>query len=488
MKNLDILFIHPPRNFEYFGVNGTKRSAYMLMPMGLIGFADLIEREGFSPRILNYTLERQLDGKFSLLRYLKTTNPRIVAVDLHWIMHAAGAMDTVRLVKKHVPNTFTLLGGFSATYYAKEIMRDYPFVDGIIQGDAEIPVVQLLKNPTSLDKVQNLVYRENGHIKDNGITYVAQEIDSLSFAKVKFIEHWEEYIKNSFKYSRNPFCLEIARGCPFNCIFCGGSRYSMHRMKMRDNVIFRSPRRVVDDIEELLSVSPIKTIFYGHGLYPATEPYFLEIQKLIRDEKVDVQAELEVWRLPVQRAFLEDFAKTYDRTRSLVWFSVRNFSTSYRKKFTTIFGKFDDSLNYTDAQLKNLVDACHEIGLINIIFWDSGYPYETPADAFRNNMKAFKFVVSDHGHKRRIGLLAEPMLVSPGCPADLFEKKIGIHVMTKSFKDQVALNLRQTMRVPPWDVSTNYRTKDLSSGAIYVLNKIMFMIYSYSYVPMIFFH
>src|SRR5271157_3070768 len=115
MKNLDILFIHPPRNFEYFGVNAKKRSAYMLMPMGLVGLADLIESEGFSPRILNYTLERQLDDKFSLLHYLKSTNPRIIGVDMQWVMHAAGAIDTVKFIKKHIPNMFTLLGGFSAT-------------------------------------------------------------------------------------------------------------------------------------------------------------------------------------------------------------------------------------------------------------------------------------------------------------------------------------------------------------------------------------
>jgi radical SAM superfamily enzyme YgiQ (UPF0313 family) len=488
MKNLDILFIHPPRNYEHLGVNSKKRSAYMLMPMGLVGMADLIEREGFSPKILNYTLERLLDDKFSLLKYLKKTNPGIVGVDLHWVMHSAGAMDTIRFVKQHLPNTFTLLGGFSATWYAKEIMKDYPYVDGIIQSDAEVPIIQLLNNKTSLDKVQNLMYRENGQIKDNGITYVAQEIDSLNFTRIKHIEHWKEFIEKSFKYTRNPFAIEMARGCSFNCIFCGGSKYSQHRMMKRDNVIFRSPGRVVDDIKELLSISPVKTIFYGHGLYPETEPYFMEIQKLLRDEKVDVQAELEVWRLPVSKEFIRDFVKTYDLTRSLLWFSVRNFSASYRKKYTTLLGKFDTSMDFTDAQLKAYVDAGHEFGLINVMFWDTGYPFETWADAFRNNIKALKFVVSNIGNKRRIGMLSEPMLVSPGCPADIFEDKLGLRVRTKTFADQLALNKHQTMKLPPWDIAANYQTKFLSRGQMYVMNKVMWLIYGSSYLPMIFFH
>ncbi len=488
MKNLDVLFIHPPRNYEYLGANLKKRSSYMLVPMGLVGLADLAEREGHSARILNYPLERMLDKGFSLRSYLARCNPEIVGVDLHWVVHSAGAIDTLRFVKKHFPNAFTLLGGYSATWYAKEIMETYDFVDGIIQGDAEAPVVQLLKNRKSLDKVPNLIYRENGKVKDNGISYVAGEIDSPNFARVKHIEHWREYIETSYKALRNPFSIEMARGCPFNCIFCGGSRYCMRRLVKREKVVFRSPRRVVDDIKELLAVSPSKALFFGHGVYPATEPYFMDINKLIRDERIDAQAELEAWRLPVSKRFIADFAKTYDRSRSIFWFSPRNFSATYRRKFSAVFGAVDDSLAFSDKQLYDFINDCSANRLINILFWDVGYPHETAADAFRNYAKALKVILYGQAKKKKVGLITEPMLVSPGCLADLFDARMGLRVRGKTFKEQLALNQKTVMRVSPWDVGYNYRTKAFSERALYLINKLTWFTYGYSFLPVVLFH
>src|SRR4030042_5235733 len=219
MPNLDVLFIHPPRNFKYLRTNSKRRSSFLLVPMGLFALADLLEREGYSAKILNYSLEYMLDRKFSLLQYLKIVNPRIVGVDLHWIVHSAGAIEILQFVKKHFPNTFTLLGGYSATFYAKEIMQRYEFIDGIIQGDAEIPLIKLIKQRSTLDKVPNLMYRLDGEIKDNSITYVAPELDSLNFAKLHHIEHWKEYLEKINKNLNYTFPIEVARGCPFNCIF-----------------------------------------------------------------------------------------------------------------------------------------------------------------------------------------------------------------------------------------------------------------------------
>ncbi|MHA1231604.1 MAG: hypothetical protein ACTSPQ_13240, partial [Candidatus Helarchaeota archaeon] len=80
MKYFDIIFIHPPRNFEYFNRNIKVRSSYFMMPMGLFGLADLLDRNGFSVKIINYTLEKIIDENFSLLKHLKNLNFKIIGV------------------------------------------------------------------------------------------------------------------------------------------------------------------------------------------------------------------------------------------------------------------------------------------------------------------------------------------------------------------------------------------------------------------------
>src|SRR5271157_3766788 len=483
MSNLDVLFIHPPRNFKYLSSNSNSRNSFLMFPMGLIGLSDLIEREGYSAKILDYTLEYLLDRKFSLGRYIKRANPSIVGVDLHWIMHSAGALEILEFVKTHFPDTFTLLGGYSATFYAKEILQKYDFIDGIIQGDAELPIIQLLKHRSNLNKVPNLIYRQEGRIKDNSITYVAQELDSLNFAKVQYIEHWSEYLDKTSKKMRFPFPIEVARGCPFNCIFCGGAKYSERRISRRDNVIFRSPRRVVDDIKEFMDLTRTNGIFYGHGVYPATERYFSEIQKLIREESLELHADLEVWRIPIRKSFLDDFTRTYLKSNSVIWFSVRNFSESFRKKINQLIGNFDNAFKFSNEQLNTFLNACREVGLRVILFYDLGNPFETISDTIKNILNCYKLGLLNLAHKRRVAMLSEPVHMSPGCPADLFEDKLGLRVLTKSFEERVKWNLKTPMRLTPWDVSVNYQTNIYSTRELNFLNRLVSGANYLSFVP-----
>jgi len=473
MKDYDIVLIHPPRNFEYLKSNIKSRSAYIIMPMGLFGLADLLDREGYSPRIINYTLEKILDQKFSIIRLLKNINVKVVGVDLHWVLHSAGAIDILKAVKKYFPETFTLLGGFSATYYSQEIMKDYNFIDGIIQGDAEIPLIELLKNLNNLEKVPNLIYRKNGKIHNNGIAYVAQELDSLNFAKLKFLDHWDEYINYMYKKMHTPWPVEMSRGCIFNCVNCGGCKVSCKRISNRKKLVLRSPSRVVDDIKELIELTNFKGVFYGHGVYPNTETYFMEINKLLRKEKLDIHADLEIWRLPLTKNFIRDFAITYNLDKSLLWFSVRSFSNPYRKKYTKFFGKYDDAFNFSNKDLKILMDNAKYYNIPLRLFWDAGNPYENGVDLLYNFVYALKILFNNISKKTRLSMWSEPINISPGCPVELYRDKFGVKMHVDTFKDYLELNRNSKMRLPPMDVNVNYKTNYITSRALNLINKIM---------------
>ncbi|OLS15058.1 MAG: Fe-S oxidoreductase [Promethearchaeota archaeon CR_4] len=455
--------------------------------MGLIGLVDLLDREGYSAKILNYTLEKMLDRKFSLGRYLRKAKPSIVGVDLLWIVHSAGAIEILQFIKKQFPNIFTLLGGLSATYYAKEIMQNYDFIDGIIQGEAEVPIIQLLKHRSSLHEVPNLIYRENGRIKDNQITYVAKELDSLNFAKLQHVEHWKEYTQLIDKKVHTPFPLELVRGCPFNCIFCGGSHFTNQKVVKREKTIFRSPQRVVDDIRELRNLFHVDLIHFGYGVYSGVEKYFLEIQKLIREEKLEMNAGLEVWRLPINRQFFQDFAKTYGTTKSVISYSPRSLSASYRQKFHSLIGRFDNSYAFSDDQFLSFLKNIHEIGLRVILFYDIGYPFETYYDIVKNLLGVIKINLQNFSQKRRIALYTEPIMITPGSPADIIGHQFGLRSYTRTFKAHLELNLRTPANATPWDVGVNYRTDAISSRGINYLIRAMWGINNLSYFSFLFF-
>lgn len=455
MKNLDLIFIHPPVNFQYLDKQSRFRSSFISLPMGVFALADLLEREGFGVKIINYPLEFIVHSNFSLINELKKNSFKVIAVDLHWILHSYGALEILRVVKKWFPTCFTLLGGYSASFFAREILRSYDYVDGIIRGEAESPIVELLRNLNSLENVPNLMYRKNGEIKENPISYVATEIDSLNFSRIKHLEHWKEYLEYMERYMGIRWPVEMARGCPYNCIFCGGGRTSSKILSNRDKAIFRSPQRIFDDIKYIVDLAKIDRIFYGHGVYKSTEKYFMETNRLIREEGLELGAEFEVWRLPVSQAFLKDFTKTYPG-KNQVMFSVRMFSESQRRRLSRILGPKDSSFNFTNAQLRGFLKSLNEYRIPALLFWDVGYPHENPLDILKNSFHALKIL------KYHASLLMEPMLVSPGSPVFLYHKELGLKLEVQTFQAYYEMMKTAMLGLNPLDRQMTFRTRFLS--------------------------
>jgi hypothetical protein len=219
-------------------------------------------------------------------------------------------------------------------------------------------------------------------------------------------------------------------------------------------------------------------VFYGHGVYPETEKYFMEIQKLLREEKLDIHADLEIWRLPLSKEFIRDFAKThsYYLNKSLLWFSVRSFSQAYRKKFTKLHKKFDNSFDFSNNDLKKLM---HDIKQYNIplrLFWDVGNPYETGLNLLDNFLYALKILINNISKNSKISMWSEPINVSPGCPIDLFSHHFGYRLHANNLKDYLMLNKKSRMRMPPIDVGVNFHTDYLATPGINMMNKLMVLL------------
>ena len=68
--------------------------------------------------------------------------------------------------------------------------------------------------------------------------------------------------------------LPIGRGCPFNCPYCGGGQRAQQNLAGRNEVILRSPEKVVDDISNIVYKYKVPSLFFGHGTYPANLKYW----------------------------------------------------------------------------------------------------------------------------------------------------------------------------------------------------------------------
>jgi hypothetical protein len=470
LETYDVLLIYPPRVFARDFLKLGERACYVSIPMGLFGIADLLEKEGFSAKILNIPLETYIDKNRTLENLLKSTNAKIYAISLHWVLGSYGAIEVARICKKINPSAMIVFGGFTASYFDLEIMKKFPFIDCIVRGDGEFPLLELTKKlskKSSLNEVPNLTFRRNKRIVRTPATYVAHSIDQMSFARLEFLQHWREYLRIGEQAMGLPFCVAVGRGCPFNCPFCGGGQKATKIISRRETVLLRSAEKVVDDIKTLVQIANAKSVYFGHGVYPQSTPYWKSLFQILRKEKIDIGADLEIWRLPINRIFLEEFSKTFNLNTSSL-----SFVTCPKRVRALLRPLTDPFIDYEEGDFHRLVEQTLANDISLRLWFTIGNPFETVKDLFDNLTLMTKALVANEKGISHVSFYNTPVTISPGSPAFENPREFGIDLEPKSFMDFYDLFKSTRFTLGEIDSAINYRTQFLSKRAIKFWNTV----------------
>ncbi len=456
----------------------------MFFPMGLLAIADLCEKEGFSAKIINYPMEQYFDREWSLEAFLKNIDYKICGIDLHWIFHSYGALEVAKIVKKVNPNAKVVLGGYTATYFHDEILRNYKMIDAIIRGEGEVPFVkyahQVIHGHT-LEEVPNLSYRNSSqHIKVNPITYVASTLDELDFTNISLIHNGRKYIESSREIMAIPFNLGIGRGCPFQCPYCGGGRQSQLILTKRKKVLLRSPEKIIEDLHNLFDNYKAEGIFFGHGTYPGSFKYWKRLFKLIRKEKFDLSADLEIWRLPFPKEMWYEFYRTFRRTYSSISVCPRTLSTRVQEKVAALC---DPTFRFPLNQIQDLIkNACLFREELRIWF-TIGFPFQKLSDLLRDYIFSIKMNLKyGKSNFSPIMIINDLVAISPASPAYESPERYELKLHLKSFRQLVDIVERTKFSMGGWNTIINFHTNHFSSMAIRLWN-IIFLITN---IPMFF--
>ncbi|MFX0029027.1 MAG: cobalamin-dependent protein [Candidatus Hermodarchaeota archaeon] len=477
MKSYDVIFIHPPRiiNPEHFKKAKSVRTSYIFIPMGVFAIADFLEREGFGVKIINYPLERYLNPSWSLKDYIRTIDFKICGIDLHWIHNAHGAIEIARIVKEIKPNVKIILGGFSASYFHTQILRYYRSIDGIIRGEGEIPFliyVQSISKNQPLDSIPNFTYRNSSnHIITNPLSYTAKTLDNLNFTNFSLLQNAQQYIEDSNKIMGISINLPIGRGCPFNCPFCGGGQRALQRLTGRDEVILRSPEKVVEDIIYVKDTYNVQSLFFGHGAYPANLKYWKTLFNLIQKENVDIGGDLEIWRLSFPKEMWKILSKTLSRKYSSVAISPRTISSNVHQK---IAKNCDPTFQFPKNQISDLIKNANLFQRTLRIWLTVGLPFQTRLDVLKDFSFALKCMLKFGRTKLKpIVIMIEPYHIFPGSPAYESPEKFEINLKYNSFP-QLERFFKQT-KMSFFYNAINYETNNFSSSSIRTLNTLLFL-------------
>lgn len=165
--------------------------------------------------------------------------------------------DTIRLIKKTLPDSKIILGGIHATLLPKETLEECKEIDIVCMGEGEITFVDILKN-SNLQEIKGIAYRKGNLIIINEPRPFIKDINSLPMPAYEIfpMNKYRTQITNARVFPT--ITMLASRGCVYNCAFCNAN--VVHGR----NVRYRSPENI------------IKEMLYLKGKYKAKGIAFLD--------------------------------------------------------------------------------------------------------------------------------------------------------------------------------------------------------------------
>ena len=272
MKLERILLINPRRGY----ISSEYGLGYQT-PLGLIMIGGPLSDAGFKVKIIDADVKR-LSQK-QLLKMTQDFDPQMVGIS-HTGSTAAHqeVVETVRYLKKSLPDIKVVYGGVYPTFAFRTIMSEVPEVDFIVRGEGEATAIDLaetLKVDGDLACVTGLVWRQEKDMKVNKTRKLIHDLDN-------YRPGWELVDWSDYKLlGQRASGIQFARGCPNSCGFC---RQWIFWRSFRH----RSPKNFVHQLEILVDEHGVRHIWPADEHFTADKEALLEILDLLGERKTRV--------------------------------------------------------------------------------------------------------------------------------------------------------------------------------------------------------
>lgn len=412
----EILFLHIPKS--------ASKPEIMFIPLGTIALANFLKQKGHPVKIVNVYVEKKLNNDFDVVEYAKKSNCKTICIPLHWHFQTTDVLDTAKRIKQAIPDSTIILGGFTATFFAEEIIENYDFVDFVIKGDSEIPLLDLAEGKET-SEIPNLVWRKDNKTITNPQTYRLDEemLNNLSFTDFSLISNFDEYQKlglpETDKENKWLFVYNPGVGCNMNCSYCGGSCISQKRLNKREKAIFVDIEKAVKELKNLAKDSV--GVWYVCFNPVQKMDYYVRLFRRLQQEKIRIRCKFEAWTLP-SKEFVDEFKQTFvDGSEILI--SPDTGSEKVRK--------INKGFYYSNDEMLETLKHIDKNGITTRLYFTAGLPGETMKDF----LETLQFINKIKKEFKNIAIHAVPIEIEPAAPLFMDKEKYGIRTGRKSIKD-----------------------------------------------------
>ncbi len=302
----------------------------------------------------------------------------------------------------------------------------------LLQSDGE-PDAQALAD------VPNLSYRKDGVVENMlGFTVTSEVMDTLDYASIDFLQNYDKYyaheyivtdlVKARTALKTTPFkgrWIGTARGCKYNCSYCGGSRTAHKKLANRSGLTVRSPEVIAAEMSKLKDYG-VDQVSFSWDIAEISDDYWQTLFAELR--RLDVKMGLydEFFQLP-DESFLEAFHAHGTPEHSCLALNplVGN------ERVRHMNGK-----HFTNDELFGVLDVLSRQRMYLFVYFSLNLPGET-RETFEETVNLAKEIY-DFYPSSLLKILNVTHTIDPLSPMNVNASKFGLTSQMSTFMDYYA--------------------------------------------------
>ena len=461
----DLILLHAPSVYDFrkepimFGPISDvipSTAVFEMYPVGFSAISEYLGERGFTVRIINLAFQMLDDPAFDPEQLLKKLSPIAFGIDLHWLPHAHGSLEVARLCKKYHPHIPVIFGGYSATYFHQELIL-YPQVDVVVRGDSTeetmLQVLEAIKNNGSLTAIPGITCKEKGTVTINQPVKPVSDLNHCS-------NNYLALFKNSIKFGVKGFtpiydwweypitAVMTCRGCTQNCVICGGSRYALKKFCSREEIAYRRPELIVEDLKNICRYTRAPVFVVGDLRQPGDD-YAETILQGLSNLKFDNRVVIELFE-PAPESYFKRVSGSIRHFNFEI--SPESHDETVRRASGKLYSNHDLEASITAA----LTYGCEKFD----IFFMIGVPRQT-CQSVMETIDYCDYLMQKYD--RRLNAFISPLapFVDPGSIAYEESEKVGYRIFYRTLEEY-----RTALLAPSWKHTLSYETQWMSRDEI----------------------
>ncbi|MBK7977895.1 MAG: B12-binding domain-containing radical SAM protein, partial [Deltaproteobacteria bacterium] len=332
-----------------------------ILPLGTLAIATPLTAAGFSVEIIDQRVNEDWRAK---VRAAAAAKPVFFGVSSMTGVQIKGGLQASRIVKEVAPDVPVVWGGVHPSLLPDQTLA-HPDVDIVVigEGDATAPdLARALVEGRALDTVDGLGFKRDGaplRTKPRALL----EVEKLPSTDYTLIPDIDAYKVTAFYTGKASLAYQSSRGCAHPCGYCYNLEFNDMRFRAR------SPARVVDEIESLITRFDLKAVFMLDDNFFQSKRRVGEIAERILARGLDVEFYNANCRIDYISRYDVEFLKMLGRA------GIRELRIGIESGSNTTQQRIDKYTTFDECLVANR--KLREAGIVPHYNFMVGFPAET---------------------------------------------------------------------------------------------------------------